>query len=362
MSIKNILATIVSVFLLGYLVTHAVTWTPASSDLSNVSSSTLRDYAEFNAGDNITISATGTISASGAGFTLNGLTEAEQIFATGSGPFSFVSDGSTHTLNLPTADTNTKGFLTDTDWDIFAAKLGSGALISLLNNDLSFATTGLVATKLSSSTNLTVANFATNSIGQWTNNNLYAVSSTVNAAIALKISTSTYNVPAQACGGSDKVSSISATGTIICTTDQSGGSATSTVNYPVVIDKIYTNQTAARNTWGNSAINYAMWNFTQKTTCRSIVQTTVAGASVNSKVQPQFSPDNQATWYQIDGSSATGATSTAVAAASIGVANVSSSAWVAISSTMKQSVYLRYSAWDGNGTADPAISAFIECF
>ena len=103
-------------------------------------------------------------------------------------------------------------------------------------------------------------------------------------------------------------------------------------------------------------------DFTGKTTCRSVVQTTVAGASVNTKVQPQYSPNGQVTWYQLDGSSATGATSTSVGAVPINVASATSSAWVVTSSTFRGDVWLRFSAWGGNGTADPAISAFVECF
>lgn len=154
---------------------------------------------------------------------------------------------------------------------------------------------------------------------------------------------------------SDLVSTSSARGNL-------GVSATSSRMVAIVVDKIYTNQTAARNTWGNSTINYMFGDFTGVSSCRTIAQTTVAGVNNNTKVQVQYSPDSQTTFYQLDGSSATGATSTSVGAVSIGVANASSSAWVSVSSTFKQSVYLRISAWDGNGTADPAISAFVECF
>ena len=140
-----------------------------------------------------------------------------------------------------------------------------------------------------------------------------------------------------------------------------GVSATSSKTIPIVIDKIYTNQTVARNTWGNSTINYMRADFTGKTTCRSVVQVTVVGVA-GARVQAQFATSSQTTWYQLDGSSATGATSTSVGVVSLGVANASSSAWVVTTSTFRGDVYLRISAWDGNGTADPAISAFVECF
>ena len=170
---------------------------------------------------------------------------------------------------------------------------------------------------------------------------------------------------AQACGGTDKVSTVSATGTVTCTTDQTGGggSATSSKTVQIVDAYTYSNQPAARNTWGNTAGNNMRADFIDKTTCRSVVQVRVVGATVNTRAQVQFATSSQVTWYQLDGSSATGATSTSVGVVSIGgTANASSSPWVVTTSTFRNDVYLRISAWGGNGAADPVISAFVECF
>ena len=271
---------------------------------------------------------------------------------------------------------------------------------------------------LTTSTGLGVSNFASANISQWTNNSNYVVNTraintdqglqgggdlsadrtlSINTSTALTWSALTTFLTggvsstqiwsasttlrgitnasiyangggkltaqvSQACSGTDKVSAVSATGTVTCATDQTGaGGATSTKTIPIVIDKIYTNQTAARNTWGNSAINYMFADFIGKTPCRTVVQVTVVGAG-QSSVQVQFATSSQITWFQLDGSSATGATSTSVGKVKINIANASSSPWVVTSANFRNGSYLRISAWDGNAAADPAISAFVECF
>ena len=80
------------------------------------------------AGTNITISG-GTISASGGISSLNGLTGATQTFATGTSgsDFNISSAGTTHTFNIPTASSSTRGLLSAADWVIFANRIsGSG--------------------------------------------------------------------------------------------------------------------------------------------------------------------------------------------------------------------------------------------
>lgn len=53
---------------------------------------------------------------------LNGLTVDSQTFATGTGPFGFISDVSVHTLNIPLATSNVTGLLQGSDWTTFNAK------------------------------------------------------------------------------------------------------------------------------------------------------------------------------------------------------------------------------------------------
>lgn len=95
------------------------------------------------------------------------------------------------------------GTATSTFW-------GDGSLTTIggaLNASGTITQSGIAV--LTTSTNLSISNFATTSVGQWLNNS-YA----------------TWN---WACGGTDKVSSISATGTIVCTADQTGAGAQGTV-------------------------------------------------------------------------------------------------------------------------------------
>lgn len=143
----------------------AVTW------LANGGAFLTTSTINFAAGANITIttSTDGTYTfaaTAGSGITsLNGLTTSTQVFATssaGSG-FDLTSSGFTHTLRIGTADNSNTGLLTSSDWSTFNAKL-------------------------STSTGLTTANFATTSISQWTNDSgfitIAGVSSTLKVGSA----------------------------------------------------------------------------------------------------------------------------------------------------------------------------------
>jgi hypothetical protein len=70
------------------------------------------------------------IITAGAGIqSLNGLTAATQLFATGSTgtDFNISSVTATHTFNIPTASATARGLLSTTDWGTFNAKVGSVA-------------------------------------------------------------------------------------------------------------------------------------------------------------------------------------------------------------------------------------------
>lgn len=73
-----------------------------------------------------TISCATCLTTSSGGYitTLNGLTETEQIFATGTTgtDFNIVSSGDTHTFNFPSASSANRGLLSATDWTTFNAK------------------------------------------------------------------------------------------------------------------------------------------------------------------------------------------------------------------------------------------------
>jgi len=75
---------------------------------------------------------------SGGGFisALNGLTASSQTFATGTAGtnFGIVSSGSTHTFNLPSASSSSRGLLTSADWTTFNAKQGPLIFTSPLVN------------------------------------------------------------------------------------------------------------------------------------------------------------------------------------------------------------------------------------
>lgn len=101
---------------------------------------------------------------------LNGLTNATQLFATSTnnGGFGFVSSGSTHTLNLPIASaTNLLGLLSNTDWSTFNGKQAAGNYITALTGDVTASGPG------SSATTLATVN---SNVGAFTNANI-----TVNA-------------------------------------------------------------------------------------------------------------------------------------------------------------------------------------
>lgn len=112
---------------------------------------------------------------------------------TGSSPIVISSTG---TIVMAQSSAVANGWLSSVDWSTFNGKL-------------------------STSTGLTINNFATTSVSQWANNSGY-------------ITTSTYNLAAQTCSGTNKVSAVSATGTITCTADEAGegvgGTATSTAS------------------------------------------------------------------------------------------------------------------------------------
>ena len=144
------------------------------------------------------------------------LNTADALYLAGSNTSTFWADGRQITIG---ASINASGTITQNGTSVLTTSTGLGvanfasANISQWTNNSNYLTT---------STNLGISNFTTSSISQWANNSGY-------------ITTSTYNIPGQSCGGSDKVSTISATGTIVCTTDQTGtgGDGTVTTSTPV---------------------------------------------------------------------------------------------------------------------------------
>ena len=81
------------------------------------------------------------LAVSGAGITtLNGLGAVSQTFANGTSGTApaFASSGSTHTLNIPMASTNsvTAGLLSKIDYDSFAAKQPAGSYVTTMTGDV----------------------------------------------------------------------------------------------------------------------------------------------------------------------------------------------------------------------------------
>lgn len=177
--------------------------------------------------------------------TLAGLSTSTINLATStqSGVFTYTASGNTITFTIPPAS----DYLASSTTYVSSFNGATGAITGVnsisgngcvsLNN-----TTGTIAitsTCLSTSTGLTVANFATSSNSQWANDAGY-------------ITTSTYNVAAQACGGTDKVSAISATGTITCTTDGGGAGGVASTTPFTVADLVVVSSSGALSTISSS--------------------------------------------------------------------------------------------------------------
>lgn len=122
--------------------------------------------------NSLTVNAQGIVTAAsnvGAGITsLNGLTAATQIFATGTSgtDFTIVSGTATHTFNLPIASGINTGKLLNTDWTTFNNKQGA----------LTLTTTGTGAATLISNTLNIPNNFQSLSYTQNATNNNVALS------------------------------------------------------------------------------------------------------------------------------------------------------------------------------------------
>ena len=338
------------------------------------------------------ISATGTLlcttDETGAG--ANGTVTTSSAVSINHFPY-WVSNGGlngTSTLTAQGTGINASGTITQSG----TAVMLQGANISLLTNNAGFSsstganpTASLGLTAINGTALTFMRSDGAPALSQsiaptWTGLHIFSNTSTFNAQVTLGSSTANRilitdankNIISsanseQACTGNDKISTISATGTVTCTTDQTGaGGSTSTLNITVMSGVIATNMVNANAEYPASGNQRNRTDLTGKTTCRSIVSKSVIGAVAATWVAPQWATSTNGTppvtWYYLNGNISTGATSTAVATTSIFVASTTVSSWVTVTSTALGDIWLRYVGWNGNATADPNITATLQCY
>ena len=319
------------------------------------------------------ISATGTLNCTtdetGAG--ANGTVTTSSAISVNHIPYWATVGGGlngTSTLTIQGTVVNVTGTFQQSGVDMMV----QGGNISLLSNNAGFssstganptASVGLTAVNGSALTFMRSdgAPALSQSIAPtWTGLHIFSNTSTFNAQVTLGSST------ASRCLRIDENKNIvAATGD--CTAgDTTGGSSTSTLNITVMSGVIATNMVNANAEYPASGNQRNRTDLTGKTTCRSIVSKAVIGAVAATWVAPQWATSTNGTppvtWYYLNGAVSSGATSTAVATTSIFVASTTVSSWVTVTSTALGDIWLRYVGWNGNATADPNITATLQCY
>ena len=164
------------------------------------------------------------------------------------------------------------------------------------------------------------------------------------------------------CTGNDKISSISATGTVICTTDQTGGAGSALVNPSEIVlvsgPVVWTNMAIATSEFGGSAASSSLYrtkyDFTSSTSFRLIkTGQIVACSAATSRLFVMYSSSTTGNDVPASPWSVLNGGTTTTESVSCGTTGASSTAWMSVTAGAKREVWLKLEGSGGNGTADP---------
>ena len=160
------------------------------------------------------------------------------------------------------------------------------------------------------------------------------------------------------CSGTDKISAISATGTITCTADVSsaGGSPYYTPHNVFIASAVWTNMTAAVQEILNTDQHRQKYNFVSSTQIALYSNLTVAGAAAGTKIMLQYST-NTTNWFFAG--AATGTPVLTIGNTAGG--KMGSYTNVTTTNNLKNlgDVWIRIIGDTGNGTADPNFNSIM---
>jgi hypothetical protein len=156
--------------------------------------------------------------------TINGLSATAYTFATSGAPGLFIdASGSTLTWRVATSSATASGFLSSGDWTTFNGKQNS-----LGSNYVSSTAAGVGISVDATTGAITITNsrpFTTSTFNGFTGLTWTATgtASQIAADVSGNATTFRLQMAGGTCSGTNKISSISATGTVVCTADETGG-------------------------------------------------------------------------------------------------------------------------------------------